>query len=192
MKKYFLGTITGILLTIIIGASASYLYQAKDIEFNAQSSEFNATNVEDAINEINKNNQIYKKHITFLVEGNSINKLISIDENKYTYQLIDGKYRVNRINNGHCVRTKTKIDLTNYSKVIMNYSNLSSSSINAFLLVAKNDIESSVDSATNDISNAPSDQLILDVSDLTGEYYIFTSINNGIGYYDIDSLFLVR
>ena len=52
MKKYLLGTITGVILTLIIGASASYLYNAKDIEFNASSSEFEATNVEDALNEI--------------------------------------------------------------------------------------------------------------------------------------------
>ena len=52
MKKNILFTVIGFILGLSVAVGAAYLYNAKDIEFNASSSEFEATNVEDALNDL--------------------------------------------------------------------------------------------------------------------------------------------
>ena len=55
MKKNIFYFLLGVVLTITIVASASYLYNAKDIEFESKDTNWNVTNVEDALNDIKEN-----------------------------------------------------------------------------------------------------------------------------------------
>ena len=52
IKNILLGFILGILLSTMIGVGAVYLYNAKDIEFVSTNSEWNVTNVGDAMNDL--------------------------------------------------------------------------------------------------------------------------------------------
>ena len=62
MKKYLSGFFCGILFMLIIGVSATILYNAKDIEFNPNDENWNVNNMHDAINDI-KDNYIPKSEL---------------------------------------------------------------------------------------------------------------------------------
>ena len=52
IKNILFGFILGILLSTMIGVGAVYLYNAKEIEFVSTNSEWNVTNVHDAMNDL--------------------------------------------------------------------------------------------------------------------------------------------
>ena len=62
MKKYLFGFLCGTLFMIIIGVSATILYNAKDIEFTPNDESWDVNNMHDAINDI-KDNYIPKSKL---------------------------------------------------------------------------------------------------------------------------------
>ena len=52
MKKYVVGILIGILLTITVGVSATILYQANEIGFTPADNNWNVNNLESALNDL--------------------------------------------------------------------------------------------------------------------------------------------
>lgn len=90
MKKFFLGILIGTIITG--GVSAVTFYHAKDIEFKSNNTEFEATNVEDAINDI------YNMEFNLVHQGNATENDISLGKTAVVNgQIVIGTHNITKI-----------------------------------------------------------------------------------------------
>lgn len=69
MKRVIIIAVT-LFITFCLGVEAAFLYQAKDIEFNSNYSDWEQTNVNDAINNLYE--MINEKKVVYLAENKSM------------------------------------------------------------------------------------------------------------------------
>lgn len=184
MKKNILIFISGMLTTLVLGVGASVLFNARDIEF--KSDNFKSTNVDDAINELY---DIIKNDDLYLIEQGTIQREFnSYADNSNSYaRKINNYIYVWSGGSGLYSNYYTEVDLSNYNYLKMNGTINNSNTASGSLYITKNtNLVMNNQAVKYALLDPNTNYYIIDVSDLSGKYYIgVTGSNRYITLYDL-------